>query len=124
MLLERLPMNRLAVGRLSERVSAAGLMPYWASSNHRLSRCSQLVKNRFDKLLDGEAGSPATAILSSFCLNPADSGCNTCKETFFLWKIGFSAAKVLPSPPFNPPGTMVVREGSGPLELSKGFSTV
>ena len=33
-----------------------------------------LSKKIFDKLVDGEASSPATATLSSFCLNPSDSG--------------------------------------------------
>ena len=41
-----------------------------------------------------------------------------------LWKMGFSAAKILPCPPYMPLGTIEIREGFGPLELSKGFSTV
>ena len=41
-----------------------------------------------------------------------------------LWKMGFSAAKILPCPPYMPLGTIAIREGFGPLELSKGFSTV
>ena len=40
------------------------------------------------------------------------------------WKMGFSAAKILPCPPYMPLGTIEIREGFGPLELSKGFSTV
>ena len=41
-----------------------------------------------------------------------------------LWKMGFSAAKILPCPPYMPLGTIEIREGFGSLELSKGFSTV
>ena len=40
------------------------------------------------------------------------------------WKMEFSAAKILPSPPYMPLGTIEIREGFGPLELSEGFSTV
>ena len=40
------------------------------------------------------------------------------------WKMGFSAAKILPCPPYMPLGTIEIREGFGPLELSKVFSTV
>ena len=38
--------------------------------------------------------------------------------------MGFSAAKILPCPPYMPLGAIEIREGFGPLELSKGFSTV
>ena len=38
--------------------------------------------------------------------------------------MGFSAAKILPCPPYTPLGTIEIREGFGPLELSKDFSTV
>ena len=38
--------------------------------------------------------------------------------------MGFSAAKILPCPPYMPLGTIEIREGFGPLELSRGFSTV
>ena len=41
-----------------------------------------------------------------------------------LWKMGFSAAKILPCPPYMPLGTIEIREGFGPLELFEGFSTV
>ena len=39
-----------------------------------------MSKKIFDKLVDGEASSPATATLSSFCLNPTDSGRKNCRE--------------------------------------------
>ena len=38
--------------------------------------------------------------------------------------MGFSAAKIVPHPPYTPLGTIEIREGFGPLELSQGFSTV
>ena len=38
-----------------------------------------------------------------------------------LWKMGFSAAKILPCPPYMPLGTIEIREGFGPLELSWVF---
>ena len=40
-----------------------------------------MSKKIFDKRVDREASYPATATLSSFCLNPADSGRKNCKET-------------------------------------------
>ena len=36
----------------------------------------------------------------------------------------FSDAKILPTPPYTPPGSIGIREGFGPLELFQGFSTV
>ena len=51
-------------------------------------------------------------------------GAKTARKRFLLWKMGFSAAKILPCPPYMPLGTIEIREGFGPLELSKGFSTV
>ena len=38
-----------------------------------------------------------------------------------LWKMGFSAAKIAPSPPYTPPGTIEARKGFAPLF---GFSAV
>ena len=48
----------------------------------------------------------------------------TARKRFLRWKMGFSAAKILPYPPYMPLGTIEIREGFGPLERSKGFSTV
>ena len=48
-------------------------------------------------------------------------GAETAKKRFLLWKMGFSAAKIAPSPPYTPPGTILMREGFGPLALSHGF---
>ena len=52
------------------------------------------------------------------------SGAETARKRFLLWKMGFSSAKIAPSPPYTPPGTILMREGSVPLALSWGFLTV
>ena len=48
-------------------------------------------------------------------------GAETAKKRFLLWKMGFSAAKIAPPPPYTPPGTIDMRKGFGPLALSLGF---
>ena len=40
-------------------------------------------------------------------------GAETAKKRFLLWKMEFSGAKIAPSPPYTPPGTIVPRKGSG-----------
>ena len=40
-------------------------------------------------------------------------GAETARKRFLLWKMGFSAAKIAPSPPYTPPGTIEVRKGFG-----------
>ena len=35
--------------------------------------------------------------------------------------MGFSDAKIVPTPPYTPPGSIGIREGFGPLELFQGF---
>ena len=37
------------------------------------------------------------------------SGAETARKRFSLWKMGFSDAKIAPSPPYTPPGTIEVR---------------
>ena len=49
------------------------------------------------------------------------SGAETARKQFLLWKMGFSGAKIAPSPPYTPPGTIEARKGFVPLF---GFSTV
>ena len=49
-------------------------------------------------------------------------GAETARKRFLLWKMGFSAAKIAPSPPYTPPGTIEVRKGFAPLSF--GSSTV
>ena len=116
-------------------------------------RAAQLVKKDFDKLVDGGASSPARCRVSNLRFEPSAvspsakpenplgfqpschpyqfllksfrfPGAKTARKRFLLWKMGFSAAKILPCPPYMPLGTIEIREGFGPLELSKGFSTV
>ena len=48
-------------------------------------------------------------------------GADTAKKRFLLWKMGFSGAKIAPSPPYTPPGTIETRKGFAPL---LGFLTV
>ena len=112
-----------------------------------------LSKKIFDKLVDGGASSPARCRVSNLRFEPSAvspsakpenplgfqpschpyqfllksfrfPGAKTARKRFLLWKMGFSAAKILPCPPYMPLGTIEIREGFGPLELSKGFSTV
>ena len=112
-----------------------------------------LSKKDFDKLVDGGASSPARCRVSNLRFEPSAvspsakpenplgfqpschpyqfllksfrfPGAKTARKRFLLWKMGFSAAKILPCPPYMPLGTIEIREGFGPLELSKGFSTV
>ena len=52
------------------------------------------------------------------------SGAETARKRFLLWKMGFSVAKIAPSPLYTPPGAILMREGFGPLALSWGFLTV
>ena len=113
----------------------------------------QLVKKDFDKLVDGGASSPSRCRASNLRFEPSAvspkakpenpkgfqppchplqfllkskrfPGAKTAGKRFLLWKMGFSAAKILPCPPYMPLGTIEIREGFGPLELSEGFSTV
>ena len=52
-------------------------------------------------------------------------GAETAKKRFLLWKMGFSGAKIAPSPPYTPPGTIKAREGLGPSRaLPWDFLTV
>ena len=48
------------------------------------------------------------------------SGAETAKKRFLLWKMEFSGAKIAPSPPYTPPGTIEPRKGFRPLALSSG----
>ncbi|MCI6291476.1 MAG: hypothetical protein MR620_09275, partial [Clostridiales bacterium] len=123
------------------------------SGKRRSMGTFQLVKKEFDKLVDGGASSPARCRVSNLRFEPSAvspsakpenplgfqpschpyqfllksfrfPGAKTARKRVLLWKMGFSAAKILPCPPYMPLGTIEIREGFGPLELSKGFSTV
>ena len=85
----------------------------------------QLVKKEFDKLVDGGTQLPRHSHPYQFLLKSFRfPGAKTARKGFLLWKMGFSAAKILPCPPYMPLDTIEIREGFGPLERSKGFSTV
>ena len=49
------------------RLPAPTHAPKGAQGSASLKGSAQLVKKGFDKLVDGEASSPATATLTSFC---------------------------------------------------------
>ena len=121
---------------------------------------SQLVKKGFDKLVDGEASSPARCRASNLRFEPSAvspkakpenpkgfqppchphqsplkikdfSGAETARKRFFLWKMGFSGAKIAPCPrcifalPFlwksgsKWSRALPGRKGCAPLELSR-----
>ena len=123
------------------------------TKNRSLSGTVSACQKSFDKLVDGEASSPARCRASNLRFEPSAvspkakpenpkgfqppchphqfllkskrfPGAKTARKRFLLWKMGFSAAKIFPCPPYMPLGTIEIREGFGPLELSKGFSTV
>ena len=45
------------------------------------------------------------------------SGAETARKRFSLWKMGFSSAKIAPSPPYTPPGTIEAKR----LRLSRSL---
>ena len=65
-------------------------------------------------LVDGGVNSPATATPYQFPLKSYGfPGAETARKRFLLWKMGFSAAKIAPPPPYTPPGTIKARKGFG-----------
>ena len=95
----------------------------------------QLVKKGFDKLVDGEASSPARCRASNLRFEPSAvspkakpenpkgfqppyhahqfllkskrfPGAKTARKRFLLWKMRFSATKIAPHPPYTPPGSI------------------
>ena len=110
----------------------------------------QLVKKGFDKLVDGEASSPARCRASNLRFEPSAvsprakpenpkgfqppchphqsplkikdfSGAETARKRFFLWKMGFSGAKIAPCPPYTPLGTIESSKGLRPSRALRGF---
>ena len=91
------------------------------SRGFRASRV-QLVKKVFDKLVDGRASSPATATPTSFCKKSFRfPGAKTARKRFLLWKMRFSAAKIVPRPPYTPPGTIKSSRELRPSRALQGF---
>ena len=116
-------------------------------------RGGQLVKKGFDKLVDGEASSPARCRASNLRFEPSAvspkakpenpkgfqplchppqfllkskrfPGAKTARKRFFLWKMGFSGAKSVPCPPYTPLGTIESSKGLRPSRALPSFLTV
>ena len=111
---------------------------------------SQLVKKGFDKLVDGEASSPARCRASNLRFEPSAvsprakpenpkgfqplyhplqsplkiedfSGAEPARKRFLLWKMGFSGAKIAPCPPYMPLGAIESSRGLRPSRALRGF---
>ena len=110
----------------------------------------QLVKKGFDKLVDGEASSPARCRASNLRFEPSAvspkakpenpkgfqppchphqfllkskrfPGAKTARKRFLLWKMGFSGAKIVPCPPDTPLGAIESSRGLRPSRALRGF---
>ena len=110
----------------------------------------QLVKKGFDKLVDGEASSPARCRASNLRFEPSAvsprakpenpkgfqppchphqfllkskrfPGAKTARKRFLLWKMGFSGAKIVPCPPYTPLGAIESSRGLRPSRALRGF---
>ena len=113
----------------------------------------QLVKKGFDKLVDGEASSPARCRASNLRFEPSAvspkakpenpkgfqppchphqfllkskrfPGAKTARERFFLWKMGFSGVKIAPCPPYMPLAPIESSKGLRPSRALPSFLTV
>ena len=111
---------------------------------------AQLVKKGFDKLVDGEASSPARCRASNLRFEPSAvspkakpenpkgfqppchphqfllkskrfPGAKTARKRFLLWKMGFSGAKIVPCPPYTPLGAIESSRGLRPSRALRGF---
>ena len=111
---------------------------------------AQLVKKGFDKLVDGEASSPARCRGSNLRFEPSAvsprakpenpkgfqppyhphqfllkskrfPGAKTARKRFLLWKMGFSGAKIDPCPPYTPLGAIESSKGLRPSRALRGF---
>ena len=113
-------------------------------------RQPQLVKKGFDKLVDGEASSPARCRASNLRFEPSAvsprakpenpkgfqppyhphqfllkskrfPGAKTARKRFLLWKMRFSGAKIVPCPSYTPLGTIKSSRGFRPFRALRGF---
>ena len=111
---------------------------------------TQLVKKGFDKLVDGEASSPARCRASNLRFEPSAvsprakpenpkgfqppchplqfllkskrfPGAKTARKRFLLWKMRFSGAKIVPCPPYTPLGAIESSRGLRPSRALRGF---
>ena len=86
------------------------------------SQLSACQKSLFDKLVDGEASSPATATLTSFRLKSYGfPAAKLARKRFLLWKMGFPGAKIAPRPPYTPLGSIESSRGLRPSRALRGF---
>ena len=111
-------------------------------------RQPQLVKKGFDKLVDGEASSPARCRASNLRFEPSAvsprakpenpkgfqppyhphqfllkskrfPGAKTARKRFLLWKMRFT--KTVPCPPYTPLGAIESSRGLRPSRALRGF---
>ena len=137
--------GRVFAGRAAPR--RAALPPDKCDS---LQGIAQLVKKGFDKLVDGEASSPARCRASNLRFEPSAvspkakpenpkgfqppchphqfllkskrfPGAKTAGKRFLLWKMGFSGAKIVPRPPYTPLGAIGSSRGLRPSRALRGF---
>ena len=107
-------------------------------------------QNPFDKLVDGEASSPARCRASNLRFEPSAvsprakpenpkgfqppyhphqfllkskrfPGAKTARKRFLLWKMRFSGAKIDPCPPYTPLGAIESSRGLRPSRALRGF---
>ena len=107
-------------------------------------------QKNFDKLVDGEASSPARCRASNLRFEPSAvspgakpenpkgfqppchphqsplkiedfSGAEPAGKRFFLWKMRFSGAKIDPCPPYTPLGAIESSRGQRPSRALRGF---
>ena len=129
----------------------AGRKTKWHRTAGQSARQScQLVKKGFNKLVDGEASSPARCRASNLRFEPSAvsprakpenpkgfqppyhphqfllkskrfPGAKTARKRFLLWKMRFSGAKIVPCPPYTPLGAIESSRGLRPSRALRGF---
>ena len=120
------------------------------TKNRSLSGTVSACQKSFDKLVDGEASSPARCRASNLRFEPSAvspkakpenpkgfqplchphqfllkskrfPGAKTARKRFLLWKMGFSGAKIVPCPPYTPLGAIESSRGLRPSRALRGF---
>ena len=94
-------------------------------SPFRNGRGFQLVKKVLTSWWTGEQAPPPLPPPPDFArISSKSPSAKSARKRFLLWKMRFSAAKILPSPPYTPLGTIGSSRGSRPSRTLPGFSTV
>ena len=94
-------------------------------ASRAVARDGSLSKMIFDKRVDGEASSPATVTLCSFCLNPAGAGRKKLQgNAFCSGKWDFPPQKSSRPRRSRRRGRWLFERASGPLELSRFFDSL